>query len=202
MTDMSVRFRNRVQDSMMDWQDTRYRKAGERQQHMDIRRSRMTCSADFPGVRHAQDWTGGIPVSSSGKNPVVGETRQKAQLVSGEGIRRNVAVAALVIAGVILCALLLGDLAGIGTRSRTIGKLNSKITAIESKNENLRLELQLSTGSATVCTEAVKMDLISSNGARTIRLTAPQEAQFTLSTASAAAENADMESRMMSYAGD
>jgi hypothetical protein len=46
------------------------------------------------------------------------------------------------------------------------------------------------------------MDLISSNGAQTIRLTAPQDARITLSSASAAEENADLETRMMSYAGD
>ena len=83
-----------------------------------------------------------------------------------------------------------------------ITKLNSKIHTVESRNEDLKLELEMSTDSATVCTEAVRMDLISSNGAQTIRLTAPQDARITLSSASAAEENADLETRMMSYAGD
>ena len=46
------------------------------------------------------------------------------------------------------------------------------------------------------------MDLISSTGARTIRLTAPGNAKLTLSSASKAAENEDLEGRLTSYAGD
>ena len=58
------------------------------------------------------------------------------------------------------------------------------------------------TGSASVCTEAVKLNLISSSGAQTIRLTAPADARLVLSTAAQAAENADLEGRLTSNAGD
>ena len=61
MTDMSFGVRGRLQDGVINWQETRYRKSEERQQHADIRRSRMTCSADLPGIRQRQDWTGGPP---------------------------------------------------------------------------------------------------------------------------------------------
>ena len=210
MTDMSLGVRERLQDGMINWQETRYRKSEERQQHADIRRSRMTCSADLPegvmpdgvGKGKTQDWTGGMTMSPSGRFQVIEERKPKLRFISRDGIRWNSALMLLIIVGVILCGVLLADLAGMGNAGRTIAKLNHKISAIESKNEDLKLELELSTDSATVCTGAVRMDLISSNGAQTIRLTAPQEASITLSSASAAAENADLEVRMMSYAGD
>ena len=202
MTDMPIRVRGKLQDGVINWQETRYRKSEERQQHADIRRSRMTCSADLPGVRQTQDWTGGMTMTSSGRYRVIEEQQPKIRLISGDGIRWNAAMAVLVVLSLILAAFLLADLAGLGNAGRTAAKLDSRIRAVESKNEDLWAELEMSTDSATVCTGAVKMDLISSNGAQTIRLTAPQEARITLSSASAAAENADLEIRMMSYAGD
>ena len=202
MTDMSFGVRGRLQDGMINWQETRYRKSEERQQHADIRRSRMTCSADLPGIRQTQDWTGSMSMSPSGRFQVIEERKPKVRIISGDGIRWNAALTALILVGVIFFIVLLGDLAGMGNSGRMIAKLNNKIHTIESKNEDLKVELEMSTDSATVCTEAVRMDLISSNGAQTIRLTAPQEARITLSSASAAAENADLEVRMMSYAGD
>ena len=202
MTDMSLGVRNRLQDGVINWQETRYRKNEERQQHADIRRSRMTCSADLPGIRQTQDWTGSMDMSPSGRFQVIEERKPKVRMISGEGIRWSAALTILILVSVILCAILLADLAGMGNSGRMITKLNSKIHTVESRNEDLKLELEMSTDSATVCTEAVRMDLISSNGAQTIRLTAPPDARITLSSASAAEENADLETRMMSYAGD
>lgn len=202
MTDMSLGVRSRLQDGVINWQETRYRKNEERQQHADIRRSRMTCSADLPEIRQTQDWTGSMAMSPSGRFQVIEERKPKVRIISGDGIRWNAALTILILVSVILCAILLADLAGMGNSGRSIAKLNSKIHAVESKNEDLKLELEMSTDSATVCTGAVRMDLISSNGAQTIRLTAPQDARITLSSASAAEENADLEVRMMSYAGD
>ena len=202
MTDMSLGVRNRLQDGVINWQETRYRKNEERQQHADIRRSRMTCSADLPGIRQTQDWTGSMDMSPSGRFQVIEERKPKVRMISGEGIRWSAALTILILVSVVLCAILLADLAGMGNSGRMITKLNSKIHTVESRNEDLKLELEMSTDSATVCTEAVRMDLISSNGAQTIRLTASQDARITLSSASAAEENADLETRMMSYAGD
>ena len=202
MTDMSLGVRNKFQDGVINWQETRYRKSEERQQHADIRRSRMTCSADLPGIRQTQDWTGSMAMSPSGRFQVIEERKPKVRIISGEGIRWNAALTVLILVSAILCAVLLSDLAGMGNSGRMIAKLNSKIHSVESRNEELKLELEMSTDSATVCTGAVRMDLISSNGAQTVRLTAPQDARITLSSASAAEENADLETRMMSYAGD
>ena len=202
MMDMPVKVRNRLQDGMINWQENRYRKSEERQQHADIRRARMTCSESLLSFRQTQDWTEGMGVSASGRFQVIEERKPKARLISGDGIRRDAAVILLVVLAVLMGIFLLADVGGLGTRSQGIAKLSRKIEAVENKNVVLRQELEMNTSSAAVCTEAVKMDLISSNGAQTIRLTAPQGVYMTLTSASAAEENADFESRMMSYAGD
>ena len=200
MTEMTARVRNRLQDGVINWQERRFQKTDFRQQQADIHRSRMTCSASLPSFHQTQDWTGVL--TPSGRIPVIEEAKPRKRLISSEGIRWDAAVAALVIIGVLLVVLLTVDLACIGTSSRAVTKLNSSIHDLEAKNERIQAEIDMTTGSASVCTEAIKLNLISSNGARTIRLTAPVNAQLTISTAEHAAENADLEGRMTSNAGD
>ena len=72
----------------------------------------------------------------------------------------------------------------------------------KAKNERKQAEIELSESNTSVRTEAVKLNLISSNGASKIILTAPESAQLVMSTAAQAAENADLEGRLTSYAGD
>lgn len=200
MTEITARVRNRLQDGMINWQERRFQKTDFRQQQADIHRSRMTCSASLPSFHQTQDWTGGL--TPSGRIPVIEEAKPRKRLISSEGIRWDAAIAALVIIGVLLTILLTVDLACIGTSARAVTKLNSSIHDLEEKNERIQAEIDMTTGSASVCTEAIKLNLISSNGARTIRLTAPVNAQLTVSTAEHAAENADLEGRMTSNAGD
>ena len=200
MTEMTARVRNRLQDGVINWQERRFRKEDFRQQQADIHRSRMTCSASLPAFHQTQDWTGGL--TASNRIPAIEETRPRQRLVSSDGIRWDAAIIALVVIGVLLAVILVADIACIGTGGRMITRLNSSIRDLETKNERLQAEIDLSTGDASVCTEAVKLNLISSNGAKTIRITAPVNAQLTVSTAEKAAENADLEGRMISFAGD
>jgi hypothetical protein len=200
MTEMTARVRNRLQDGMINWQERRFQREDFRQQQADIHRSRMTCSASLPSFHQTQDWTGGL--SASNRIPVIEETKPRQRLISSEGIRWSAAVTALIIVGVLLMAFLVVDVTNIGAGGRTITKLNSSIRELETKNERLQAEIELQAGSSSVCTEAVKLNLISSNGARTIRLTAPVNAQLTFSSAEKAAENADLEGRLTSNAGD
>ena len=200
MTEMTARIRNRLQDGMIDWQERRFRKTDFRQQQADIYRSRMTCSASLQAFHQTQDWTGGL--TGSNRIPVIEETKPRQRLICSEGIRWDAAIIALVIIGVLLLVFLAADLTGIGSSGRVITKLNAAVRDLETKNERIQAEIDLAAGSASVCTEAVKLNLISSTGARTIRLTAPVNAQLTLSTAEKAAENADLEGRLYSYAGD
>ena len=200
MTEMTARVRNRLQDGVINWQERRFRKEDFRQQQADIHRSRMTCSASLPAFHQTQDWAGSL--TASNRVPVIEETKPKRRLISSDGIRWDAAVTVLAVIGILLAVLLAADVAGIGTGGRTIAKLNSSIQDLETKNERIQEQIDLTAGNATVCTEAVKLNLISSTGARTIRLTAPANAQLTVSTAEAAAENAELEGRMTSYAGD
>ncbi len=200
MTEMTARVRNRLQDGMINWQERRFRNTDFRQQQADIHRSRMTCSASLPAFHQTQDWTGSL--TASNRIPVIEETKPKQRMISSEGIRWDAAIAALVIVGVLLVILLAADLAGIGASGRVITRLNTSVRDLEAKNERIQSEIDLAAGSASVCTEAVKLNLISSGGARTIRLTAPVNAQLTVSTAEKAAENADLEGRLTSNAGD
>ena len=200
MTEMTARIRNKLQDQVIDWQERRFRSADFRQQQADLHRSRMTCSPNLPSFHQTQDWTGGL--TASGRIPVIEEAKPKQRLLSADGIRWDAAIAVLILVGALLAAFLLADLAGIGTGGRTISKLSSSIRDLEDKNERIQTEIELKSTSASVCTEAVKLNLISSNGARTVRLTAPSNAQLTLSTAEQAAENAHLEKIMTSYAGD
>jgi hypothetical protein len=200
MTEMTARVRNRLQDGMINWQERRFRNTDFRQQQADIHRSRMTCSASLPAFHQTQDWTGSL--TASNRIPVIEETKPKQRMISSEGIRWDAAIAALVIVGVLLVILLAADLAGIGASGRVITRLNTSVRDLEAKNERIQSEIDLAAGSASVCTEAVKLNLISSGGARTIRLTAPVNAQLTVSTAEKAAEYADLEGRLTSYAGD
>ena len=200
MTEMTARVRNKLQDGVINWQERRYRNSDFRQQQADIHRSRMTCSASLPSFHQTQDWTGGL--SASNRIPVIEETKPRQRLISSEGIRWDAALAALIVIGVILAAILVADLASVGMGSRTIQKLHTSIEEQQNKNERKKAEIQLSESNTSVRTEAVKLNLISSNGARTIVLTAPESAQLVMSTAAQAAENADLEGRLTSYAGD
>ncbi|MCR5567551.1 MAG: hypothetical protein K6F61_11925 [Clostridiales bacterium] len=200
MTEMTARIRNRLQDGVIDWQERRFRKTDFRQQQADIHRSRMTCSASLPAFHQTQDWTGGL--TASGRIPAIEETKPKQRLISSEGIRWDAAIAALIVIGALLLVLLAADLVSIGANGRVITRLNASVQDLEAKNAETQAKIELAAGSSSVCTEAVKLDLISSAGARTIRLTAPVNAQLTVSTAEKAAENAELEGRLTSNAGD
>ena len=200
MTEITARIRNRLQDGVINWQEKRFQKESFRQQQADIHRSRMTCSASLPSFHQTQDWTGGM--ANSGCRPVIEETKPRKRLISSEGIRWDAALTALILIGVLLTGILVADVAGIGSSSRMINRLNSSIRDLENKNSQVQAEIELNASGATVRTEAVKLNLISSNGAKTIQVTAAVNAQLTLSTADQAAENAELEGRMLSFAGD
>lgn len=200
MTEITARVRNRLQDGVINWQEKRFQKENCRQQQADIHRARMTCSASLPSFHQTQDWTGGL--TDSGRHPVIEEAKPRKRLISADGIRWDAALTALVLIGILLTVILVVDVAGIGTSSRIIGKLNTSIRDLENRNNQVQAEIEMSASGASVRTEAVKLNLISSNGAKTIRITASVNAYLTLSTAAQAEENAELEGRMTSFAGD
>lgn len=175
MLEMPIRTRRRVQDATRQIRETIARRTGERQQVNSLHRQRMTCSDSMRTFTNTQDWTNGMGISPSGRFQVIEEARPKRKAISRDGIRWDVAWI-IVAAIVLLCgAILVADLAGISISSRTIGRLDSKIADMTKRNDLLKQELELSASDVSVCTEAVKLNLISGYGAQTITLTAPQE---------------------------
>jgi hypothetical protein len=175
MLEMPIRTGRRVQDATRQIRETIARRTGERQQVNSLHRQRMTCSDSMRTFTNTQDWTNGMGISPSGRFQVIEEARPKRKAVSRDGIRWDVAWI-IVAAIVLLCgAILVADLAGISISSRTIGRLDSKIADMTKRNDLLKQELELSASDVSVCTEAVKLNLISGYGAQTITLTAPQE---------------------------
>ena len=173
----------RIQDAAINWQETRYRRNEERQQQANLHRQRMTCSDSLRFDTQSQDWIGGMGVSPSGRFQVVENTGAGRRLVSTEGIRWDAAWIVIIAVAVLCLAILMADLAGIGMGNRTMSKLDSRITELKGKNEQIEAEIARSSDDISVCTEAVKLNLISGNAAQTIRLAAPAEANLTISSA-------------------
>jgi len=175
MLEMPIRTGRRIQGAAREIREGFARLTSERQQVNSLHRQRMTCSDSMRTFTNTQDWTNGMGISPSGRFQVIEEARPKRKVFSRDGIRWDVAWI-IVAAVILLCAaILLVDVAGIGIGTRTIGRLDSKIADMTRRNEQMKQELELSASDTSVCTEAVKLNLISGYGAATITLTAPQE---------------------------
>ena len=142
-----------------------------------MNRARMTCS-DRLRQPNGQDWSGSVGMSPSGRFQVV-ETPVRTPWISREGIRMDAAKRILIAFALILASLLLVQMAAIGTSASQIRRLDKDIKLKEEKKEQLEAEIAAASGELSVCTEAVKFDLISSNGAKPIMLTVPQSAEVT-----------------------
>ncbi len=176
MMDMPVQAGKRLQDLVVAWHEKQDR-ADVRQQHADLRRRRMSCADSLRPVQQTQDWTRSVEMSPSGRFQVLEEKAHQA-VFTRQTVRWDAAVAILIAVAVLLGAVLLAELAGIGISSRNISRLDEKISYISQKNEELNVQLLSSTGDITVCTEAVKLNLIASGGAKTIALQAPANANM------------------------
>ena len=177
MLEMPIRTGRRLQDAARQLREGVARRTNERQQVNSLHRQRMTCSDSLQPFSRTQDWTSGMAISPSGRFRVVEEAQPKHKAFSREGIRWDAAWIILVAVIFLCAAVLLADVAGMGLGSRSIGRLDSKIADMTQRNAALKQELELSAGDVSVCTEAVKLNLISGYGARTIVLTAPIQAE-------------------------
>ena len=171
----------RIRRAAAGWQEDRYRRSGNRQQQADIYRQRMTCSDSLRFDTQSQDWTGGMGISPSGRFQVVEEDKTKGRLFSAEGIRWREAWLCIIAVCVLCLGILLADVAGIGSGSKALAKLDNRIAEMTAKNDELRAAIAYSAEDISVCTEAVKLNLVSGSGVRTIILTAPQDAIMTIS---------------------
>ena len=145
-------------------------------------RKRMTVSdrVEERSFRNTQDWTSGMGISPSGRFQVIEEMRPKVSLISRQGIRSSAARGFLLLMTLVLAVILIGEVAALGSGKLAVQRLNTRIASVEEKNEGLRIQLAASGGDISVCTEAVKLNMISSTGARAIQLTAPLGASMTL----------------------
>ena len=186
MVEASIRTgRRRMQDVFIRWQEQLDR-LDQRQQQANVCRQRFSCADSLKEYQQSQDWTGQMGMSPSGRFQVIEESRKREPLVTREGLQWHLGWGVLVTVAILLIAVLLFDLVSIGSSARTIDRLSSRIEMIAERNETLSAQLSYSAGDISVCTEAVKLNLISANGASSVKLTAPQGATMTF-TASAEA---------------
>ena len=169
MLEMPIRTGRRMQDAARQIRENYSRRTNERQQVNSLHRQRMTCSDSMRSFTNTQDWMNGMSISPSGRFQVVEEIRPRQKFFS------RVAWIILFVVVFLCAAVLTADVAGMGLGSRSIGRLNSKIADLTRRNNELKQEVELNSADVSVCTEAVKLNLISGSGAQTILLTAPQE---------------------------
>ena len=141
----------------------------------------MTCSDSLQDIQKHQDWTGSMTMSPSGRFQVIEESGGREKLFSREGIQWRLGWGLLIAVAALMAIVLLVDVISIGNSAHTIERLSSRVELIAEKNSQMSTELNYSAGDITVCTEAVKMNLISANGAMTVQLTAPEAANMTFS---------------------
>ena len=178
--------------------------SGNRKPEAMPRRQRITVAdhLDSPSFRNTQDWTGGLGISPSGWFRVIEDRRHKERSFTRQGIRRDRARIILIALAALMAVILLVELASIGAGQLRIQKLNSRLTAMEERNEALRAALTLSGGDISVCTEAVKLNLVSSSGVRPISLTAPTGAKMVLVEADGKKETGEMRASATGMQGD
>ena len=171
--------------------------SGAARRDTPLRRERMTLNErlEMPSYQNTQDWTGGMSVSPSGRFEVPREGIRRRKPFSREGIRVDWSRAILWIAAAVMCVVLLVQAASIGAGALRMQKLEARIEKAQANGRTLRTQLEQSSGDISVCTRAVEMNLISSSGAPTIRLTAPETATLMLVETSADQTTAETDLR-------
>ena len=200
MSDLAGRAERRIADLGADLRGLFEAKTGTRPITVNRYRQRMSCSDSLRPLGQTQDWTEGMGVSPSGVFRVAENDGRREKILSRKGIRWDVGRGILIAVAAVLVLVLVLEAFGVSARRRMTGKLEVKTQALAAKNEELQQELDWQAGDVSVMTEAVRLNLISGYGARTITLTAPAEANLTLSTA--VALEAFSGGRMTSNAGD
>jgi len=163
-----------------------------------LHRQRITCADSLETVQ-AQDWTNGMKMSPSGRFQIIEEAKPHRKIITRQGIRWDAAWGILAAVAVLCTVILLADIAGMGIGARSINNLTGKIHDYMEKNEQLRTELAVSTNDVNVCTEAVKLNLISGYAAQTVQLTAPEAGAAAASSGEGFAQKAG---RLTGTAGD
>ena len=171
----------KLQTTAADWLENRRRKAEFRVQEVDIYRQRMRCSDSVRYNTSSQDWTGSMQMSPSGRFQVIEEAKPKKKILSAEGVRWDAAIIAIVAVAILCTGILLSDLACMGSGTKRISRLENTVAGITEENAEMVRQMEISASDKKVCTEAVKLNLISSNAVPTIHLTVPADTNLTIS---------------------
>ena len=149
-----------------------------------IRRERITDHGklEMASFQNTQDWAGNVGMSPSGRFQVLESPQKKQKIFGNTGIRADWAKGILWVLIAVFSVALLVQFASLGATSLQIQRLENRITAAESSRDTLRRNLAVSSSDITVCTKAVELNLISSGGAPTILLVAPESATMNLMT--------------------
>lgn len=167
------------------------------------RRERITTrpGLEFSSFRNTQNWADGMGVSPSGRFRVVEEPRDRKKAVSREGIREDWAKLLIWILAAAILTAVLAMAASIGSSSLRIRKLETRMEAAQARNLELKGELAALGGDVSVCTKAVELNMISSNGAPTIQLEAPTAATMLLVETGGASATEEPELRASAQGG-
>ncbi|MBR2824367.1 MAG: hypothetical protein IKE24_11860 [Clostridia bacterium] len=152
--------------------------------------------------QNTQDWTGSMGLSPSGRFRVLEKGEKKEKPLTRRGIRKDWGRAALIVLAAVMTTVILVETAHLGLGQINIRKLNERIASMEVRNEELRETLARSSGDISVCTEAVKMNLVSSNGVRPIPLTAPTDARMVPTEQAVTTERGDIKASATGTQGD
>ncbi len=152
--------------------------------NVSVRRERIHTGErlEMPSFQHTQDWAGSVGISPSGRFQVQAHPGKKQKPFSRAGVRTDWAGAILWVLVAAMCVALLVRFASVGAAGIRIHRLETRIAAAENRGNQLRSDLAVSGGDISVCTKAVELNLISSGGAPTIYLTAPERADMNLMT--------------------
>ena len=115
------------------------------------------------------------------RHPVAETCPDKVRVFSSEGIRWDTAnIMLMVLLGVLVFIVLLtaGNMVASGSR---VDNLQTEYDRVISSNREMEETLNMRTDYSSIGYQAVSMGLISSEGEKAIRLTAPEDAMMTMS---------------------
>ena len=111
--------------------------------------------------------------AAAAQRPVVDAGQRGSSPASFRSLRGNSRQVLLLLVAIILACLLVADLIVLGSGSQSISSLSARIGRLENSNIRIRNEIDRNMNLAVINAAAVRQDLISSRGATTISLTAP-----------------------------
>ncbi|MCQ2457417.1 MAG: hypothetical protein MJ142_01655 [Clostridia bacterium] len=162
-------------------------------QEADVRRERISCRSDKVDAMFRDDnWRKyTVDTANTGRNPVVTD-RNAGKVFSRNGVRWSIGAWAISTLAAILAIILIADIAGIGYQKKEKETLEKKIAAVSASNSEMSTQLAQEATDASICMNAVNLNLVSSRTIEVIRLTVPDDATLFLRTANSSLDTAGL----------